>query len=82
MYGNSKQEKIQAWLKRMAGEAIDQQIATRLHWDLKIGLTADVAALVRFRDELARAISEHATGDYRVLELFDIVEWKRQRVRR
>lgn len=55
MHGNSKDEQIRAWIKRMASEAIDQHIATRLRWEIKIGLTA---------------------------ELFDIVEWRRQRVRR
>lgn len=82
MHGNSKDEQIRAWIKRMASEAIDAHIAMRLRWEMKIGLTADVAGLVRLRDDLAREIGEHAANEYRVLELYDIVEWRRQRVRR
>ena len=71
----SKQSEVHTFVKRMASRAVAEIVC---------GTTDQVVAqwLGRNRTYVALRIAEEVSAEYAFLELADIMEWKRSRVKR
>lgn len=72
---DSKVKQIRDFIQREAKHAIGAAILDMQDGEAREKIRAN-------RSYLAQQIAWHITEEYRLLELMDIMEWKRQRVRR
>jgi hypothetical protein len=73
----TKREEVGAFLTEQAGNAIDHLIAMRIQ-----SSPESAKLLADLRNEIALEVAYEITEEYRFLQLADIMEWKRTRVRR
>jgi len=71
----TKRDQVREFINKESAHAIEQHIAGMFN--------REAAEIIRLnRHELARAVGWQIAEEYRFLELADIMEWKRSRVRR
>jgi uncharacterized protein YsxB (DUF464 family) len=71
----TKRDEVRDFVKRESREALNSQIA-----DMSNREHAEV--IRQNRDYICAAVAWHLAEEYRFLQLADIMEWKRTRVRR
>jgi acetylglutamate kinase len=71
----TKRDEVREFIRREAKSALGEVVASIAH--------REQAEIIRAnRDSLATQIAWHIAEEYRFLELADIMEWRRTRVRR
>lgn len=73
----SKVDEVRGFISRCLDQALDQRIARLVEANNTAAVT-----LRKESSEIRWTMEGIVTEEYRLLELYDIVEWKRQRVRR
>lgn len=75
MNGNSKVEKIDAFVRRI----VRDEMARITFWEVARSNMGDAQTLARFSERIAIGVAAEVTATYSMLELKDIMEWRKRK---